>query len=381
MTGGAPRRERSNADRAWRGRLNAMRRSAAVLCVFVALPLAAEWKSPAWYLQRLTDSKNVYNIEAKPAANPIDEYTCKTQVGQVARIRSGDHWTLGIPKRHPDAAKLLAEAEAFYDKKQYAEAAVRYRKMIALDANDTIAHLLYGDVFFFGEGDYAAALAEYRKALAIDASNPSGHFFSANALMRLDRTDEARAAIVAALSYNPVYENLYKVLDNDPDAFGLRPLARHRFTPPRGYLGKPDVNGITIYGGDDGEWRMYAICKAVLRNEPAARKEVLGDAEEVGASFEEERACVTAYVDGNLDRTRATLEKAAGKKPVTDADVLQSAPPLVRHLREVLETGFFDGYVAFEILGQRCPIAAPMYPEALHQEVVKYVARYVVVKK
>jgi tetratricopeptide (TPR) repeat protein len=236
-------------------------------------------------------------------------------------------------------------------------------------------------VFFFGDGDYAAALAEYRKALAIDASNPSAHFFSANALMRLDRADEARAAVAAALSYNPVYENLYKVLSTQPDAFGLRPLARHRFDPPRGYLGKPDGKGITIYGGDDGQWLTYAICKAVLRNEPDARKEVLGDAEAVGASFEEERACVAAHVDGNLNRTRAALEKTAGKKPVSDADVRKAAPPLVRHLGEVLETGFFDGYVAFEILGQRCPIAAPMYPDELHQEVVKYVARYVVVKK
>jgi tetratricopeptide (TPR) repeat protein len=358
-----------------------MRPSIAALLVFAALPLAAEWKTPDWYLERLTDSKNMYDMDVKPASNPIDEYTCKTQVGQLARIREGNRWTLGIPKRHPDAAKLLREAEAFYDRKQYAEAAVRYRKMIALDANDTIAHLLYGDVFFFGEGDYAAALAEYRKALSIDGANPQAHFFSANALMRLDRADEARAAVVAALSYNPVYEGLYKVLDNNPDAFGLRPLERHRFDPPRGYLGKPAVDGITVYGGADGEWRTYAICKAVLRNEPAARREVLGDAEAVGASFEEERACVAAHVDGNLARTRAALEKAAGKKPVTDADVLEAAPPLVRHLAEALDTGYFDGYVAFEILGQRCPIAAPMYPEPLHREVEKYVARYVVVKK
>lgn len=359
-----------------------MRWSTAALLAFVAIPLAAaEWKSPDWYLQQLRDSKNVYNVDVKSASSPIDEYTCPMRVGQVARIRSGNRWTLGIPKRHPDSAKLLAEGEELFDRKQYAEAAVRYRKMIALDADDAGAHLLYGDVFFFGEGDYAAAVAEYRKALAIDGANSMAHFFSANALMRLDRPDEARAAIVAALSYNPVYESLYGVLDTEPDAFGLRPMVRHRFDPPRGYLGKPDGNGITVYGGADGEWRTYAICKAVLRNEPAARKEVLGDAEAVEASFEEERACVTAYVDGNLERTRATLEKAAGKKPVSDADVRKAAPPLVRHLVEVLETGLFDGYVAFEILGQRCPIAAQMYPEELHQEVEKYVARYVVVKK
>lgn len=358
-----------------------MRRFAALLLLFVALPLAADWKTPDWYLQRMADSKKVYNISAQPVADPIDEYTCATRAGEVVRIRSGNRWTLGIPQRHPDAAKLLAEGEELFDKKQYAEAAVRYRKMIELDANDAIAHLLYGDVYFFGDRNYAAAVAEYRKALAIDATNPVAHFFSANALMRLDRADEARAAVVAALSYNPVYESLYKVLDTQPDAFGLRPLARHRFAPPRGYLGKPDGKGVAVYGGDDGQWLTYAICKAVLRNEPAARKEVLGDAEEVGASFEEERACVAAHVDGNLNRTRATLEKAAGKKPVSDADVRAAAPPLVRHLAEVLDAGLFDGYVAFEILGQRCPIAALMVPEELHREVEKYVARYVIVKK
>ncbi|HYR28654.1 MAG TPA: tetratricopeptide repeat protein [Thermoanaerobaculia bacterium] len=360
-----------------------MRWSTAALLVFAAVPLAAESKSPAWYLQQLADSKNVYSVDAKPASNPIDEYTCKTRVGQVARIRSGDRWTLGIPKLHPDSAKLRDEAEELYDRKQYAEAAVRYRKMIELDPNDAIAHLLYGDVYFFGDRDYAAALAEYRKALAIDAANPSAYFFSANALIRLDRADEARAALVAAFSYNPVYETLYKVLDAQPEAFGLRPLARHRFDPPRGYLGKPDGKGITIYGGDDVEWISYAICKAVLRNEPAARKEVLGNAEEVEASFKEERACVAQYVEGNLNRTRAALEEAAaaGKNPVSDADVRKAAPPLVRHLVEVLEAGLVDGYVAFEILGQRCPIAAQMYPEALHREVEKYVGRYVVVKK
>lgn len=357
-----------------------MRRSIAVLFLVAALPLAAaETKSPAWYLQQLTSSKNLYNIGSKPAANPIDEFTCVPRGMGIARIRSGNRWTLGLPPRHPDSGKLAAEAEKFFDRKQYAEAAVRYRKMLALDPNDTIAHLLYGDTFFYG-GDYAAALAEYRRALAIDATNPAANFFSANALMRLDRAEEARAAVVTALSYDPVYASLHKVLETQPDAFGLRPLARHRFAPPRGYLGKPDGDGITVYGGDDDEWRTYAICKAVLRNEPAARTAVLGNAEAVGASFEEERACVTAYVDGNLERTRTRLEKASGKK-VGDQDVRNAAPPLVRHLVEVRDGGFFDGYVAFEILGQRCPIAASMYPEELHREVEKYVARYVVVKK
>jgi tetratricopeptide (TPR) repeat protein len=358
-----------------------VRRSAVLFSLVAALPLAAEWKTPAWYLQRLTDSKHVYQMGTKPAPNPIDEYTCKPRAGDVVRIRSGNRWTLGIPKLHPDAPKLLAEGEAFYDKKQYAEAGARYRRLTELDPDDRIAHLLYGDVFFFGDHDYAAALAEYQKALAIDATLPAAHFFSANALMRLDRADDARAAVVKALSYNPVYEGLYKVLLGSPGAFGLRPLARYRFDPPRGYLGKPDGENIALYGGEDGEWLSYAICKAVLRNEPAARKEVLGDAESVEASFEEERACVAAHLDGNLNRTRAALDKAAGKKPVSDADVRKAAPPLVRHLMEVMDTGDFDGYVAFEILGQRCPIAALMYPDELHQAVEKYVARYLVVKQ
>ena len=301
----------------------------------------------------------------KPASNPIDEYTCKTRVGEVARIRSGDRWTLGIPKRHPDSAKLLAEGEELFDKKQYAEAAVRYRKMIELDANDAIAHLLYGDVFFFGDRDYAAAVAEYRKALAIDAANPLAHFFSANALMRLDRADDARAAVATALSYDPAYTNLFKVLSAEPDAFGLRPVVRYKFEPPRGYLGKPDDKGIAIYGGADNEWLLYAICKAVLRNEPDARKEALGDVEEVEASFEEERACVAVQIGASLNR--------AGSRA--------AAPPLTRHLVDVAEAGLLDAYVAFEILGQRCPIAASMYPEELHVDVEKYVRRYLVVKK
>lgn len=358
-----------------------MRRSIFLLLLFLSSPLAAQWKSPAWYLKQLSESKKTYKIESKPAPNPIDEYTCRARVLEYVRIRSGDHWTLGIPKRHPDSAKLLAEAEELYDKKQYAEAAERYRKMIALDANDVIAHLLLGDTFLFGDGDNAAALAEYRKALAIDPTFSPAYFFSANALMRLDRADEARAAVVAALSYNPTYENLYRALDTKTGAYGLRPLARHRFEPPRGYVGKPDDKGIVVYGGADGEWLTYAVCKAVLRNEPAARKEVLGDAEAVEASFEEERACVVAQVDGSLERTRAMLEKKAGGKPVSDADVRNAAPPLVRHLADVLDADLFDGYVAFEILGQRCPIAATMYPQEVHEAVAKYVGRYVAVKK
>ncbi|HVR37555.1 MAG TPA: tetratricopeptide repeat protein [Thermoanaerobaculia bacterium] len=355
-------------------------RHAAALLLFVALPVVAAGKDSVWYMAKLAGSKKVYTIDEKPAADPIDEYTCRPRAMEVARIRSGDHWTLGIPKRHPEAAKLLAEAEEFYGRKQYAEAAALYQKMIALDANDFIAHLLYGDTFFFGDHDYAAALAEYRKALAIDAANPKAYFFTANALMRLDRADDARAAVAAALSYDPVYANLYKVLETQPDAFGMRPLVRYRFEPPRGYLGKPSDKGIAIYGGADNEWLLYAICKAVLRNEPDARKEAIGDVVEVEASFEEERACAAVQMNASLNRTRSRLEEA-GKKPVTDADVRAAAPPLTRHLVDVAEAGLFDGYVAFEILGQRCPIAALMYPDELHVEVEKYVRRYLVVKK
>lgn len=356
-----------------------MRRSHAGLLLLAALPLgAAEVKSPAWYYQQLTDSKILYNIDVKPAANPADEYTCTSRGMGIARIRSGNRWTLGLPPRHPDSGKLAAEAEKFFDRKQYAEAAKRYRQMLELDPNDIIAHLLYGDTFFYTQ-DYAGALAEYRKALAVDATNPAPSFFSVNALMRLDQADEARAAVVTALSYDPVYASLNKVLDTQPDAFGLRPQTRPRFSPPRGYLGKPDREGITVYGGADEEWRTYAICKAVLRNEASARQAVIGDAEAVEASFEEERACVTAYLDGNLERTRAMLEKSG--KPASDAAVRNAAPPLARHLLDVLDHDLFDGFVAFEILGQRCPIAASMYPEPLHRDVERYVARYVVVKK
>lgn len=362
--------------------MRVMPRSIAIILALTLLALpsfAAEVLKPEDYLAIVGKSKLRYNILSEPSKTPVEELTCPRRDERTRLVVDGKEKKLVAWQVAPAALKLLLEGEEHYDAQRMDEAAAKYKAAIATDPQALMAYFFLGDALLFGANDAEGALAQYRKGIALDPSIPTGHFFAASAYTQLGRLKEAREEIVQALIVYPGYEKVWKIGTQNPDYWDVKPMVRHPFEPPTGYLGRKGKNGIDVgidvFGGKDGEWLGYALCKAAWANEPQF------DGKRGGSgswSLEEERACVINQLTSTLNATDARLRKEQ-KTSIAENDVIAALPARERYLFDVAGADLLDGYILFEIIGQRCPIGMSLLNDDARRELEKYIRAYVVV--
>ncbi len=353
------------------------------LALFATVPSAHAEEpllGPADYLKILTESKLRYNVNTKPAATPVTEMDCGRRFESTRVTGTGDAKKLIDWVVKPEAVKLLDEAEALFQAKKYAEAGEKYQAAAIADPEAVNAYLFYGDSLLFGKNDAERALAQYRKGIALDPTLPMGHLYASTALTRLGRLDEAREEIIQALVDHPAYEAVWKILAEQPTAWGNKPVVRYKFEPPAGYLGVPGKNGIDMYAGSDLRWLGYVTCKAVWANEARFSKSHVAG----GWSLDEERACVLNQVQARYNTAEGTLEEAQKKKgikkpDIKGEDILAAMDPLERHILEAAKANMLDGYIVFEIIGQHCPISTSIMVDEARKNLEAYIRTYVLV--
>lgn len=339
---------------------------------------------PADYMKMLEESKLHYKVSDKPAAKPVEELNCERRTEMHRVVEKSDGKSLVVWDVKPEATKLLREGEAAWDKKNYDAAAAKYKAAIVADPEAVTGYFFLGDALLFGHHDAKGALELYRKGLALDSTLPAGHFFASTALMRLGKPDEAREEIVQALAYYPGYEAVWKIAAAQPEYWHNRPIVRHRFQPPIGYLGQKSADGtVEIYSGPQAQWAGYAICKAAWANEARFKD---GHGDEENWSLDEERACVLNQLQASYNLAAANIEEAQKKKGVKapeakDEEIVAALPPLERHLYDVTKAKLLDGYILFEIIGQHCPIGMSLLADAPRAGVETYIRTYVIVAK
>lgn len=362
--------------------------SAFRLLLFLLALLAASLPSqgdellgPEQYLKILTDSKLRYNIITTPSKTPADEMRCPRRDETLRLESKGAEKSLVPWTIRPEAKKLIEEGEVLFTAKDFDGAGKKYQAAIEADPQAVDAYFFYGDTLLFGAKDAEGALEQYRKGLALDLTLPTGHLFASTALVHLGRNDEAREEIIKALTYHPAYDVIWSIAAKQPERWNAGPVVRHKFEPPAGFLGKPGKNGIDIYSGPELAWLGYAMCKAVWANEKQFqdRHQAKG-----GWSTEEERACVLNQLMSSMNKAQTQLEEEQKKKgvekpEVKDEEVIAALPPLEHHIYDVAHDHLLDGYIIFEIIGQRCPLGMSMMAEESRQQVDAYIRKYVIV--
>lgn len=210
-----------------------------------------------------------------------------------------------------------------------------------------------------------------------DAMSPKGHLSAANEHIAAGRINEAREELVKALVADPSLGAALDTLEKKPETYGVNALVRHRFEPPQGLIGVKRGDMVVMSGGPDNGWLGYALCKAVWMNEPNYRAQQGVKKDEW--SLAEERACVTNQVLSSINMTRSKLEEKT--KGVKDADVVAALPEPVGYIRDVMSKKMLDGYILFEVVGQRCPEMIASLDDASRAELEKYVRAFVVVPR
>jgi tetratricopeptide (TPR) repeat protein len=364
-----------------------MRRLLLLLSFFATAhtAIASDLLGPAEYLKILTDSKLRYKILSEPSKTPLGQMECERRTELLRVVSKGNEKSLVTWTIKPEAKKLLEEGEVLFQAKKIDEAAAKYKAALDADPEAVSGYFFYGDTLLFGNAnDPAAALEQYRKGLALDPTLPSGHFFAATALVHLGRNGEARGEIIKALTYFPGYAAVWKIVDQGRGAeqWKAKPIVRHKFEPPIGYLGVKTKGGvIDVYGGPKFEWIGYATCKAAWANEAQFQKQ---RATGGGWSLDEERACVLNELMSRYNAAEASLEEqqkkdGVAKSALSEADIIAAMGPLDRHLFEVAQAKLLDGYILFEIIGQHCPLALSISADVSIEQIEAYLRRFVIV--
>lgn len=341
---------------------------------------------PAGFLKILADSKLTYEIGVKsPVPNPVRDLDCPSRSPALRLDSSPDGKFLTLWEPSKKAAPHFEAAEKLFAEKRYSEAAVEYRKGLALDPRYGLGWLYSGDVPFH-QRNYESALECYRRALALDPTHPQAHHFAGHALLKLGRLDEAETEYVRALVYDPSYKAAWNGLEHLGRLAGFT-VGRHEFSPPADVLGKREGDRVAIAVDENAEWLGYFLCKAVWRNEPEYRRTKTGqNVDESSWSTAEERECLINYISTNLSLARARLEEEAARKglpkeEIPEDQVLAAAPEMVRHLHEVVAEGLLDGFIAVEYLGRRCPMAVSLMTDEILDDAESYLRRFVIVRR
>lgn len=317
------------------------------------------------FLRLMNDSRWTYEIGFGKAEDPVEALACPSRSTSMRVIESGGEKSLQPWSPAKQAERHFEAAEKHFSAERLEEAASEYTKGLALDPEYGPGWLYSGDVPF-GRGDYEAALAAYRKALALDPTLPQAHRFAADALLKLGRLNEAEEEYVRALIHDPSYRGAWQGLEILGDRAGFT-VNRPEFSPPENVIGERRSKKVRVGLDNNSEWLGYFLCKAVWRHEEEYRRRQLGDAnaKDYSWTLAEERECLASYLESNL--------AFANEKP-------EKMPPTARHLYEVAEADLIDGYIAFTVLGTRCPIAASMLPQDILDQAERYVRRFVIVR-
>lgn len=255
---------------------------------------------------------------------------------------------------------LVAQAEAHYEKKEYAEAAGLYEKATRDFPRCYVAYLYAGDAWLFRDKP-AEALLWYDKAIELNPYDFRGPFFKATALRKLGRGAEAREAYVRALALRPHRESVLKAIRQNASELGIR-FDDVPFLPQT--LARQEGKKVAIYVGPDRPyWLVYGMCKAVWLAEPQHRTERTGT-EDRQWSLTEERQCLASLLDNYFGLRE--------KKEVP-------ADPALDRLFAILRHNMIDGFVLYEIAYRVSPDALRILPDDLFQQMLDYVRTFVVV--
>ena len=263
----------------------------------------------------------------------------------------------------PEAWKMIEEAEAHFTAKRFSQAMTGYRNIIDRFPDCYLAYTHLGDAYFMTQ-QFEKALEYFDKSIAINPLDHRVFFYKADALMRLGRHDEAKAAYIHSLSLRPQYPFALAALRHYTQTLDIE--VRTDLFRPRAIV-KPDKdNAVAVYVDQDPHpalWLSYAATKALWLGEPSHRQEMTGNSTYQWSDFEEVESLV------NLAETYELLTRD-GKIPVD---------PVLELLGEIIKAQDLDDFIRYEIASRMCPHIMLTFPEEARQSMREFISKYIVV--
>ena len=328
-------------------------------------PEEPRYLTPSQILKRLEESKVSYSVEGRdsPPGGWADAlWPRRVQAVEFPRVvvEGGERVIREWPE-NPRARALLDEAEPHFEARRYEEAGKLYARATEVCPDCYVAWNFRGDAAYFA-GDAATALGHYRKAISINPDDHRSWFFMGNALVRLERFDEALEAWAWCLTLNPRYPVIRQFFRNNA-SLGL--VILEDTIVPRGYAERT-ANGVSIQfdPNHDPAWLAFANCKALWLGEPSHRQEMTGTTEEHFNSVEE------------LECLGSALAVHVGQR---EQGKTETSDPTLDRLYVIAQDGMLMEAVLFEVGARVHPQLMLTMEDASRQRIKAYVLEHVLV--
>lgn len=290
--------------------MNAIQRALAVsvsLLFSLSGARAQDLYYPAKILEIMDQSKLSYQVQLDPNFqveppelgdnNGPDLYQEQTDAGP----------SIGRYGLDSSMAPVFQEAEAAFAGGRLEDARRLYQRI--LDSDPEFATLMtYIGQTYETEKNYPEAMKWFRKAIAVNFHDYMAHWFLADDLYRTKEYDEAATEITTAWVLNRNHKTIRERLEMIYKAAGLK-YDGFDFIPNYRLTKAKDLVEIRF----TEDWMMYAFCKALWQFEPGYHKELGGGRSDF--DIDEEKECLTNLLIAN---SRANKGKKS-KNPAINA--------------------------------------------------------------
>jgi len=225
--------------------------------------------------QTAPDKVATYREQAAAHAQAALKIDARDPVAMEVLRRLADESPIPERRTTPALAKAIAEGEALFHERKYAQALLKYEAAAALDPADPEPVLLIGDCYFM-QNDMVHAEEKFRQVVTMDPLSGSGWRFLFDALIKQGKFQDAWAAAVSGVaampSAKPSWERVRHMVDLGGDQMRVFAWA------PKGsgsYKDKKIVITPDLPGDEHMAWLAYAMSE-VYNQDPAHKLSPFG---------------------------------------------------------------------------------------------------------
>lgn len=325
-----------------------MKKQLLLLILFTVSMFPQQLHQPAEILQKLNDSKQMYEISILDEVLPCPDYSKRLNYIGVYRDGSDSETRLIDIVPNKTAAPYLELAENAFNGKNYDSALYYYHKTLEADSSVLYVITYIGQIYEIKK-QHDKAVYYYKKSINKNFFDYMPHWFLADTYHTLGDLQNAVEEIATAIILNRNNANLTKSYQRIMDDAG-RDATDWCFNPQY-TLSKTEENKIRIASKDI--WLGYALAKALWQYEPGySESQGVGNGK---YSTLEEKECV--------------LQVAIA---IQDKDDLIKENRQFQVLQKAVELEYFEEYIFFEIM-------LPQYPRMVYfqdSEVILKLKRY-----
>ena len=237
--------------------------------------------------------------------------------------------------------QLFQEAEEAFINEEFGRAIELYNQMLSIQPEISHVLTLIGDAYF-RMGQYETAKGFLLQSIEKNFIDYQAHWFLSSTYRSLGDINSALQELTIAHLLNVNHMGLQGSIRNCRTILN-RPWKEWNFEPQ--YNLSKEGDKVTIKVSE--EWLGYAMVKAVWAYEPGYAESVLGEPR--GSKLilwpEEMEAVITLLAGNNK----------------------------LEHINEIIEKGYFNEFITYEVLGKKYPVGLVLQPRENFMRIVEYV--------